>query len=214
MTLVYHFTKERWARQAVINKRLKIARIADLNDPFELMGLRVRDKRTRQAFLSWKDEMNRRYGILCFSRNWQSPLLWSHYADRHRGICLGLEVRSDYLKSIKYQKTRKDFRNEALDEKLLDYLLFTKFHEWSYEDELRLCSRLETPDSTDDQYYSELNEDIRLREIIIGPLNELRRADILSDLEKAKIPPGKIRLIKARLAHKSFAIVRDKRGLI
>ncbi|MDW9570209.1 DUF2971 domain-containing protein [Sinorhizobium meliloti] len=32
------------------------------------------------------------YGIVCLSDNWQHPMMWSHYADRHRGICLAFDV--------------------------------------------------------------------------------------------------------------------------
>ena len=30
--------------------------------------------------------------ILCFSRNWDNLLLWSHYGDRHMGVCLGFDI--------------------------------------------------------------------------------------------------------------------------
>ena len=30
--------------------------------------------------------------ILCFSRNWDNLLLWSHYGDSHTGVCLGFDI--------------------------------------------------------------------------------------------------------------------------
>ena len=27
-------------------------------------------------------------GVFSLSKTWRSPLMWSHYADEHRGICL------------------------------------------------------------------------------------------------------------------------------
>src|SRR5207253_3097370 len=36
-------------------------------------------------------ELQNRYGkgICCFSEEYNNPLLWSHYGDQHRGICIG-----------------------------------------------------------------------------------------------------------------------------
>jgi hypothetical protein len=36
-------------------------------------------------------ELRRHYdrGVCCFSATYTSPLLWSHYGDQHRGICVG-----------------------------------------------------------------------------------------------------------------------------
>lgn len=213
MTLVYHFTKSKWARAALVRKRLKIARLSELNDPFELLALRAKDKPTRTAFLHWKEEMNRRYGILCFCRNWHNPLLWSPYADRHRGVCLAIEVDSNYLKAVRYQKTRKEFDDRDLNEKLLEYTLYTKFVDWSYEEEMRLSTRLESPDEKDNKYYAEFGDQIRLHGVIVRPLSDLTRSDVESDLRDFNFPKDDTRLTKARLAHNSFAIVRDKRGL-
>jgi hypothetical protein len=32
--------------------------------------------------------------------------MWSHYGERHKGICLGFEVQDDILKSIDYTDAR------------------------------------------------------------------------------------------------------------
>lgn len=49
--------------------------------------------------------MSEKYGLLCFCETWQSPLLWNHYADRHKGICLGFDVRETVLKGLTMLKS-------------------------------------------------------------------------------------------------------------
>lgn len=38
-----------------------------------------------------EEELRRHYerGVCCFSTTYASPLLWSHYGDQHRGLCVG-----------------------------------------------------------------------------------------------------------------------------
>jgi len=80
------------------NRRLKIAQLDDLNDPFELKSVNLCNPAHSLAFdgtethEGFKAEMARRYGVLCFSEDKTDVLQWAHYADRHRGICLGFDV--------------------------------------------------------------------------------------------------------------------------
>jgi hypothetical protein len=46
---VYHFLPKRWAIKDIVKKRLKVSLLDDLNDPFELMGIHVKDRRDGQA---------------------------------------------------------------------------------------------------------------------------------------------------------------------
>jgi len=71
----YHFTSAIHALDDLKNNRLKIATIDDLNDPFELLGMDLRDKEARATFRSWRDDMASDYGFLCFSRGWRNK--WS-----------------------------------------------------------------------------------------------------------------------------------------
>lgn len=34
---------------------------------------------------------NKNYGTACFSKDWKSILMWSHYSDNHKGYCLGFD---------------------------------------------------------------------------------------------------------------------------
>src|SRR5687767_14278862 len=93
---VYHLSNAEFALSNIALRRIKISRFSDLNDPFELLGANLKDKNYREAFRLTRDELHNDKGLLCFSRSWGNPVLWSHYADKHRGICLGFDV-SDHL---------------------------------------------------------------------------------------------------------------------
>ena len=74
-------------------------------------------------------------GLLCFSKSWRNPVLWSHYADEHKGICLGLDVPESCLHEVKYVPERLQFEQLVPDEGQLQHLLRTKFKDWRHEAE-------------------------------------------------------------------------------
>ena len=82
------------------------AEFADLNDPFELLSVELPDPVTRRCFAAWRTKALAEYGVLCFGRSRRSPVLWSHYADKHRGICLGFDVPDSLLQGVTYLKKR------------------------------------------------------------------------------------------------------------
>lgn len=98
-------------------------------------------------------ELFRHYerGVCCFSTTYSSPLLWSHYGEQHRGLCVGYgtdRVPKPRLQRAVYGGSRairtstlvraflQDDRN-ATDELDRDVLL-RKARGWSYEREWRL----------------------------------------------------------------------------
>jgi len=53
-----------------------------------------------------KNELAQERGLLRFSRDWHNPVLWSHYASRHTGLCLGFDVPDDCLGPVSYSRKR------------------------------------------------------------------------------------------------------------
>jgi hypothetical protein len=43
-------------------------------------------------------------GVFSLTANYENILLWSHYADKHRGFCIGFDARKLYLFCINYLK--------------------------------------------------------------------------------------------------------------
>ena len=73
--LVYHFTNAQYGIDALSSRQIKISRISDLNDPFELLGTDISDQRLRKAFLAMNKDLSKKYGLLCFSQDWRNPLM-------------------------------------------------------------------------------------------------------------------------------------------
>ncbi len=203
---VYHFLSAEHALDDIKQRRIKISEIDKLNDPFELWCAAQDDKQLRVALRSWKHRMAGLYGMLCFCPGWSNPVLWSHYADKHRGICLGFDVsQKGLLKEVRYVKQRT-LLPVPPTEADMDELLFTKYHDWAYEEELRGWVRLEERDAAG-HYFYEFDETIKLREVIVGPLWDASTGEI----EKALSSYGnEARFIQARLAFKTFRIVERR----
>lgn len=211
---VYHFLPSHFGLEDLRERRLKIARLDELNDPFEFIGYAARDVATRKAFENTKTDLARHSGMLCFSRGWRNPVQWSHYADRHRGLCLGLDIPNELLVTVSYVRRRPVPDLEALSgtgreaRDAMLKVLATKFSHWRYEDEVRVFTELDVRDPATGLYFKEFGEDLVLREVIVGPASTLSRADIASALGAST---EGVRVRKARLAFRSFRVVEQRR---
>jgi hypothetical protein len=88
-------------------------------------------------------------GIVCFSRVPSHILMWSHYADKHQGVCLGFDARLSgwmlgaervvYSDSVQFPPVK--FADLCKDEDrefaALNTLISTKSRHWVYEREWR-----------------------------------------------------------------------------
>jgi hypothetical protein len=61
---LYYFTSAKYAVRNIENCRLKVARLSDTNDPFELMGLMIREQSVRQGRKGFQEKgvSQRRFG--------------------------------------------------------------------------------------------------------------------------------------------------------
>lgn len=212
---VYKFLCSKYAIEDLEVRRLKITQLDELNDPYELLALELADKPRRRIYRRFLRDWARQFGMICFSNGWHNPVLWSHYADKHRGICLGFEVPTNCLLKVKYtadrlaNKINTDLRYGGLDEGDIQEILSTKFKSWEYEDESRNFLMLEARDPKTGLYFKEFGNGLRLREVILGPRCKVTKAHIL---EKSRSLDPKVRVLKARLAFTRFGIVTDEMG--
>ena len=139
--------------------------------------------RIRFSRLVINNEIEDKVGICCFSKKNEEYLLWSHYANGAKGICL-LFDREMLIKDLKNENETlllKDVKYDGLptitpiiDKKLegfnIESIVFNKLTNWKYEDEVRaMCivksKNLFGRESTKRLlYYSEKS----LRGIILG----------------------------------------------
>jgi hypothetical protein len=221
---VYKFLPANCALDDLLKRRLKISTFGDMNDPFELYGVRFSNPDV-QSLLASHSQLN--HGVLCFSRNWSNPMLWSHYADKHKGICLGFQISaSDRVYEPRYVESRCELDSEAMLEAAApgDYLkesdprfkaakeitqkmLMTKYNGWKYEDEVRIFIALKEEQKDDNSYFAGFDENIQPNMLITGP----RCTIVMKDVKTAVggyAPP--VKLIRAILSPDSFKVVESR----
>jgi len=81
-------------------------------------------------------------GISCFSQDNVNRLLWSHYADGDRGVCIGIDTELDsrcfpILEVVNYVDVLPKIKLLSHMRANLITLYTTKSKEWSYEREIR-----------------------------------------------------------------------------
>lgn len=114
-------------------------------------GTVTNDKRDEMLALAREfADKNADMGVLSLSEDPLSPLLWAHYADQHRGVCLGFSRNSanelgndDNTSRVLYSDIYPRVRfSEILkrDGSIHQKLFFTKAREWAYELEWRLLA--------------------------------------------------------------------------
>ncbi len=171
---VYKFTSAHYGICNLQNKRLKLSTIDDLNDPFDLCPIDTRDLVISNAVDAVITHFRQTAAILCFSRNWDNLLLWSHYGASHTGVCLGFDIPDgslgpNYDTDVLYQPNLLQIlRPEDVTFDLANRLLRTKHESWSYEQEVRMFVGLNDPPDAKGLRWIEFGTNLVLKEIIIG----------------------------------------------
>jgi hypothetical protein len=97
-----------------------------------------------------KEIRSNEVGVFSFTANFKSILSWSHYADSHRGFCIGFHTKNlkTFLEKCgsSLDLAAVDYTNEypyvnayrMSDVEKTKKILWTKSNDWEYEDEYRI----------------------------------------------------------------------------
>lgn len=179
----YYFTSSQHGLEAIRDKRLKIARISELNDPFEFAAV-IGGPEFNRSSAEVKRQLNEKFGIICFSSDWHHPLMWSHYAAKHSGLALGFSIRNHSnqksMMAVSYIEERpKNYfdMTASQDEKLeiMEKQLYSKAAYWKYEKEHRLVLGLEVLDPVTELYFHDYDAYLSLDEVIVGERCEVTK---------------------------------------
>ena len=103
------------------------------------------DKKIKSHIKRAVDRVMNSHGVCCFSRKCDDILMWSHYGDCHRGICLEFDVSEEpgffvFPQNVKYQDSYPllDVSQEDGIQKYIGALISTKYSAWAYEEEVRV----------------------------------------------------------------------------
>lgn len=101
----------------------------------------IRAFETSSRLLGEHIALRRMYCLTPFPDN---TLMWSHYGDQHRGICLEFGKDNPLIeraRPVRYQETYPEWTPLAVTDGPLD-LVLTKSKDWAYEREFRILGSL------------------------------------------------------------------------
>lgn len=212
MRLYYMTSLEIATKYILPERRMKLSLIPDLNDPFELQPYVLSQPELRKVMKVLNAHLAKTKGIICFSDNWRSPVMWAHYANKHYGICLGFDIPDELAGPVIYNPNRLKFELQedkklyGIDDAFIETLRYTKAKEWEYEREWRLSAELKARD-VNGFYYVDFGPQLRLREIIVGARSGMSIGQVA---KLVKMNPEPVLVMKARTAFQEFAMVRNK----
>lgn len=141
------------------HKRFYAAKFLELNDPMEGAftvigedGVTLKD-RIVEAKQQWR--------ICSFSKEYDVPLLWAHYADGFQGICFEIEIDEacwrENMRSVTYSEFDHVISRNTFDLSDIKNILSRKIPAWEYEEEVRVLTQSDF-----------IFENIEIRAILLG----------------------------------------------
>lgn len=206
-------TSAKWAEVILKERRLKLSRFHESNDPFELNLVDSSDATRREVVRMVESYHSRSTGMICFGKTWGSPVMWAHYAEKHSGVCLGFAIEPSVLSKVDYTDKKIDVElgvhlpRGGLSVDLLNKILLTKSTSWEYEQEWRVLSQLKTPDPSNGLYYTDFGQQVELRAVILGHRCTWTTDKVAKMIEGHVTAP--VRIWKARPAFGRFAMVEQ-----
>jgi hypothetical protein len=158
----YSLQNPRYVHSVITRSQLFFADSANFNDPFEMSPALYRPKEFKSLLESkWRVDLSsdamkqvfeqlrikqheklRKFGVCCFTEACDNIVMWTHYADNHRGICLLFSTDYKFfnnIKDVQYVPRRPQMPLfERKDPARLFELTRTKLEMWSHEKEWRL----------------------------------------------------------------------------
>lgn len=114
----------------------------------------LHDKITRDTIERNRDTIYKNIGVFSVSEKDDNFLMWSHYCDSHKGICIGFDANKLFwflntsygiaCSPLKYKSKYPIIRPKWVDQKIGEIILTNKAKYWSYEKEWRFILSGET----------------------------------------------------------------------
>ncbi|WP_175726375.1 DUF2971 domain-containing protein [Burkholderia ambifaria] len=137
----------------IAERQAWFSKYSELNDPFE-------GRYVNKSSDIGMDVLIQKIRVCCFSKRNDNLLLWAHYAENHRGVCLEYDIPDEIFRTqffpINYSATQPviekinrypvgDVNAGSLLMTMKDAVFLMKSEDWKYEEEwrmLRITERL------------------------------------------------------------------------
>lgn len=203
------------AISCLINKEIWMSSLKEFNDPFEsLVSVDFGNEELQRLFERYVE----RKVVHCFSECNKNILMWSHYADKHRGLCIGIDetrfLGTGLLSKVTYDNIDPKIKDEILSVsrnnpqeagEVYEKLITHKHKDWAYEKEQRLI--FESRDISLPGRTFSLGEDL-FKEIYFGCNMPERHKKLI-----AKIMGDSVTYYQARTSDMNFSLHLDKLDL-
>jgi hypothetical protein len=145
----------------IINNEITVCSPRVMNDPYDTLLLKwgefIRDVHKGKKHVNALTQSFESYRIRSFCRmkdkngndTISKVLMWSHYADNHKGFCIQYKFSNEFIRTegrftsrfrdIIYHSSEEPF-DLNLDSLDTDKALCTKLNDWEYENEVRLIT--------------------------------------------------------------------------
>ncbi len=144
-----------FALDIIFNNRLFCSDWRNLNDPMEGMfvySYRSTDERDYTDHVAEIVRQKKQLKVCSLSKTFDCHLLWAHYASGFDGLAIEVDLpdQSPIIKEVQYEGvfSSVSFDGPVRPDQAAEQVLTSKFHEWKYEQEVRILQR-------DDWYYLE-----------------------------------------------------------
>lgn len=140
-------------------------------------------------------------GLCSYGTRGDNLLMWAHYGDSHRGVCLKFDVLADpaaYADMMPVAYSREYPSLRGLDEESIRQVLTVKADVWAYEQEWRVFSR-SGPGSKPFRKPA-------LAEIIFGAKAPLVATEAFVALLEAEPAYNHVEVRQAKLSQRSFSL--------
>ena len=159
-----------------------------------------------RAINAIKRKLSKTKGILCFSQDWRNPVQWSHYAEKHKGICMGFDIPKENLEKVNHV-TKRINCDSTIDLEMMKKFLLTKFDHWAYEKEYRAFIDLDPKEEESGLYFFNFGKDLKLRTVIVGHSSKITRSQVKNALGRLA---REVEVFKARVSFTKFQVIRNK----
>jgi hypothetical protein len=219
--IVFRYLNEQYGLLALQQTKWKIGRLLELNDPLDCQPTLHRNGGADEVAIGddpYFRELFDTVGIICYSSKIHDPVIWSHYADCHRGIAFGFEYsQADGLFDVRYpdddararidydelQRIKKDDTEVALLQVICDG--FTqKAKSWAYKCEYRQFLFLNGCEMIGPNYFRGMPLP-HLRKIVLGVKSRITESDIRRIKASWKTPYD-VEITRAQMDPRSYRL--------
>lgn len=221
MKRLYYFTSDKYGCLSIMDRKLKLSFSTEVNDLFELMpfdfGNHETGKKNRYAWRKAIVDHSLQQGFISFSERWDVPTMWAHYADNHRGLCLGFDIPEEKATRIEYVTDLIEMDSRVLTDgeynlRMTDIAQRTKSSHWEYEAEWRVwCDLLS--DEVDrrkkkppELCFLNFDGGLILREVLFGYRSGLSSKELSEHLEGS----DDLRFTTVRPSFREFKMVPQR----